>query len=88
MHTLLSGHLVHDIYPITKDEFLKLLRRHWSKLLIASSLLATVHLLVLLATCALRRALSASTAAYYKATASERVGLMEGDDDDSGAQVI
>ena len=64
------------IYPISRDDFMLLLGRHWSKLVIASSLLATVQLIVLTATCVLRRALlQPPSEHFYKASAQERAGL-------------
>ena len=76
-----NWHYVKQVYPLSKDDFLRLLRNHWSKLLIAGSLLAAVQLLVLTATCTLRRALLGASG-KEKATVSERAGLITNSDDD------
>ena len=77
-----NWHYVHQVYPLSKEDFLRLLRNHWSKLLIAGSLLAAVQLLVLTATCTLRRALLGVGGGKEKASASERAGLITNSDDD------
>jgi len=75
-----NWHYVSDVYPIQKHEFLHLLGRHWTKLMIASSLLAFVQLLVVSASCVLRRSLVAPLP--EAATVSEKAGLIADDDDD------
>lgn len=83
-----NWHYVRDIYPLSKEDFLRLLARHYTKLAIAGGLLLIVQLLVLTATCALRRALPGKKEA---ATASERMGLISDDgfdDDDDEQQVV
>lgn len=77
-----NWHYVHQVYPLSKEDFQRLLRNHWSKLLISGSLLATVQLLVLTATCTLRRALLGAGGGKEKASASERAGLITNSDDD------
>ena len=71
---------VRQIYPISKEDFLRLLSRHYTKLSIAGGLLLAVQLVVLLATCLLRRALLAPR--KEAGTIGERSGLMDDDDDD------
>ena len=85
-----NWHYVHDLYPLSKDEFLSLLRRHWTKLMITSGLLALVQLLVVLASCVLRKALLGPRADAERATASEKRGLIaeEEEDDDDLPQVV
>ena len=74
-----NWHFVREIYPLAKEDFLRLLGNHWSKLMIAASLLSVVQFIVLAATCTLRRAVLA-TGGKERATASERAGLIsEGD---------
>lgn len=77
-----NWHFVREIYPITREEFLKLLGRHWWKLAIAAGLLALVQLLVAIASCVLRRALLPPR--IEKATESERTGLIAQAADDAG----
>ena len=76
-----NWHYVRDVYPISKEDFLRLLLRHYTKLAIAGGLLLIVQLVVLVATCALRSAL-ARPGRKESATTSERAGLMYDDDDD------
>ncbi len=77
-----NWHYVSDIYPIQKHEFLQLLGRHWTKLMIASALLLFVQLLVVIASCILRRSIAPGLP--EPATQSEQAGLMDDDDDDGG----
>ena len=74
-----NWHFVRDIYPLAKEDFLRLLGNHWSKLMIAASLLSIVQLIVLAATCTLRRAVLAP-GGKERATASERAGLISDGD--------
>lgn len=67
--------------PITKNEFMKLLGHHWSKLMIASSILAFIQLLVLCASCILRQSLLQPSRPEV-ATKSEQAGLIAEDDED------
>lgn len=76
-----NWHYVRDVYPITKDDFLRLLSHHYTKLAVSGGLLLIVQLVVLLATCALRSAL-VRRPGNERATASEKAGLMYDDDDD------
>ena len=79
-----NWHYVRQVYPLSKEAFTQLLRNHWSKLLIAGSLLTIVQLLVLTATCVLRRALlRGGGGGKERATASERAGLIA-DADEGG----
>ena len=74
-----NWHYVREIYPLNKEDFFKLLGRHWSKLMITSTILLIVQCIVLSASCALRRALLLPR--KEMATASERAGLMEDDEE-------
>ena len=73
---------VRTVYPLSKEDFLRLLGRHWSKLMIATGLLTVVQLLVVTAAYVLRRAILPPR--IERATASERAGLIADDDDDDG----
>ena len=75
-----NWHYISDIYPIPKHEFLQLLGRHWTKLMIASALLLFVQLLVVIASCVLRRHIVPS--ALEAASRSEQAGLIQDDDED------
>ena len=75
-----NWHYISDIYPIPKHEFLQLLGRHWTKLMIASALLLFVQLLVVIASCVLRRHIAPS--ALEAASRSEQAGLIQDDDED------
>ena len=88
-----NWHYVREIYPLERKEFVSLLDRHLAKLKIAASILAFVQLLVVVASCILRRALMAPS--KERATASERAGLIaddddteEDEDDEDGTQVV
>jgi len=73
-----NWHYISDIYPIQKQDFLHLLGRHWTKLMIASTLLAFVQILVLGASCVLRKSLLSQLP--ERATLSEKASLVAGDD--------
>ena len=72
---------MHDVYPLSREEFLSLLGRHWSKLMIAGGLLAFVQVLVVSASCVLRRALTPPPRPE-RATTSEQRGLIYPEDDE------
>ena len=76
-----NWHYVRDLYPLSKEDFLRLLSHHYTKLTIAGGLMLLVQLLVLTATCVLRGAMV--NVRYVQATADERSGLMGSSDDDS-----
>ena len=75
-----NWHYVRDIYPLSKEDFLSLLSRHYTKLAVVGGLLLVVQLVVITATCVLRSALVLRR--KEAATASERAGLIDSDDDD------
>jgi hypothetical protein len=87
---------------LTKEAFVSLLHRHWTKLLITASLLTVVQLVVLAASCVLRDALARKTGRHHHglhrlhpsdeihmrdATRDEeRAGLISGSDDNEEPQ--
>ena len=78
---------IRQIYPISKEDFLRILSNHITKLTVAGGLLLVVQSIVLIATCALRRALLPPR--NESATTSERAGLIADDDsDDSDEQQV
>ena len=83
-----NWHYVREIAPITKEDFLRLLTHHYTKLAMLAALVLVVQFIVLTATCVLRRALLGPRDASYS-TSSERAGLMSSDDeDDDGEQMV
>lgn len=83
-----NWHYIQEVYPLSKDDFLRILSHHYTKLLIAGSLTLIVQLVVLTATCTLRRALVPPR--KEAATYSERAGLISDsyDDDEEEAQIV